>query len=138
MKVIVVNQSGCRIDAGVIKRKAGRILKKLKKNWVVGIFFVPKKKIRDLNRKYRRKNKGTDVLSFEMKEDGYLGDIIISPEVAKKNAREYGVNYSEEVSGLVIHGLLHLLGYDHKLKKEKAKMFKIQDQLLKEVWSRYA
>jgi probable rRNA maturation factor len=134
MKAIVVNQSGCRVSVGAVKKNAERILKRLKKDWVLGIFFVPKKKIKELNRKYRRKNKETDVLSFEMKEEGYLGDVIIAPEIARKNASEYGIAYAKELSRLVIHGILHLLDYDHGNKKDKLRMFGIQDRLLKEVW----
>lgn len=75
--------------------------------------LVDDEQIRELNRRFRRKDKATDVLSFTMNEDGNLGDIAISVETTKRNARRYGVTYRTELKRLVIHGVLHVLGYDH-------------------------
>jgi probable rRNA maturation factor len=69
--------------------------------------------IRKLNRQYRKKDKATDVLSFRLGDDDLLGEIYISPQRAKVQARRYGVAYEEELKRLLIHGLLHLMGYDH-------------------------
>ncbi|MGB9893377.1 MAG: rRNA maturation RNase YbeY, partial [Candidatus Saccharicenans sp.] len=74
--------------------------------------------IRALNKKYRHKDQPTDVLSFSLWEKGpdgkfYLGDIIICPEVAKKQARKQGHSLLREVEILTIHGFLHLLGFEH-------------------------
>lgn len=73
----------------------------------------------ELNKKYRNKNSTTDVLSFNLdeplKEDEvYLGDIVISLEQAKKQAKEQGISTEEEFGNLVKHGAMHLLGWDHK------------------------
>jgi len=78
--------------------------------------------IRKLNRKYRNIDRATDVLSFEMGEDGLLGDIIISEATAKRNAARFRSGYKEELKRLVIHGALHLLGYDHVKKSDRMKM----------------
>lgn len=68
--------------------------------------------MRELNKKFRQKDKPTDVLSFNY--DGkLLGDVIISRETTRRNAARYGVSYGDEVKRLVIHGTLHVLGYDH-------------------------
>lgn len=69
--------------------------------------------IRELNREYRGKDKPTDVLSFPMEDPCLLGDIVISTEKAASQAEEFGVSFDEEVSRLLVHGLLHLAGYDH-------------------------
>lgn len=69
--------------------------------------------IRVLNREYRGKDKPTDVLSFPMGDEYLLGDIVISVERARSQAAEFGVTYDEELARLLVHGLLHLLGYDH-------------------------
>lgn len=99
-----------------------------RKNHVVSLSFITKEKMRKINNKYRKKNRPTDVLSFNMNEGKLLGDIFICPSLAKKNARSYGVTYKSELARLLVHGLLHLLGYDHG-----PKMFDLQDNFLKGV-----
>ncbi len=88
-------------------------------NYQIGITLVSNKKMTELNKKYRNKNSTTDVLSFNLdeplKEDEvYLGDIVISLEQAKKQAKEQGISTEEEFGNLVKHGAMHLLGWDHK------------------------
>jgi probable rRNA maturation factor len=74
--------------------------------------------MRALNRQYRRKDYATDVLSFAAAErrrgDNYLGDIVIARGVAWRQARQYGHGFAVELRVLALHGLLHLLGYDHE------------------------
>lgn len=84
----------------------------------VVLTFVGPQAIRSLNRKYRHKDRPTDVLSFSLKEKGadgkfYLGDIVICPEVARKQARKQGHPLWREIEILTIHGFLHLLGFEH-------------------------
>ena len=71
-------------------------------------------RIRALNRQFRRKNAATDVLSFPSDEPGYLGDIVIAEGVARRQAAEAGHALGTELRVLALHGLLHLLGYDHE------------------------
>ncbi|MCL2689294.1 MAG: rRNA maturation RNase YbeY [Chitinispirillia bacterium] len=78
--------------------------------------------IRKLNREYRGKDKPTDVLSFEFGDDDLLGEVYISLQRAKVQARAYGLTYEEELKRLLVHGLLHLMGYDHIKKTERAVM----------------
>jgi probable rRNA maturation factor len=81
----------------------------------VTIAFVSDSKIRDLNRKFRGIDKATDVLSFPSglaREE--LGDIAISVETAARQGKENGLTLNTEISQLILHGLLHLLGYDHE------------------------
>ncbi len=99
--------------------------------------FVEPEAIRELNRSYREVDSVTDVLSFEAggeydPETGleYLGDIVICLEQAQKQAEKSGHALENEVALLEIHGLLHLLGYDHLDDEQKAEMWKYQDEYL--------
>lgn len=80
----------------------------------IGIIFVSKEKIKILNKKYRFKNSYTDVLSFNSDEKGYLGDIILSKEIVAKYAKKFKCSEEIELKRDIIHGILHLIGYDHK------------------------
>ncbi len=90
---------------------------------ILTIAFVSDKKIRELNNQYRNKNSVTDVLSFIYEGDefeadeNYLGDIVISAEQAKKQALENDLNLDLEIKQLILHGILHLCGYDHETDK---------------------
>jgi len=78
--------------------------------------------IRKLNRKYRKIDKATDVLSFHIGDADLLGEVYISLQRAKVQARRYGVSYEDELKRLLIHGLLHLVGYDHIKPADRAVM----------------
>jgi probable rRNA maturation factor len=85
------------------------------------IVFVSDRAVRDLNRRFRGRNNRTDVLSFpnaraafEGAEELNLGDVVISVERAEAQSAEHGLTFDEEVSQLILHGLLHLCGYDHE------------------------
>lgn len=92
---------------------------KLKKQ--ISIALLSEEQIKELNRVYRNKNKVTDVLSFNLEDDYILGEILICPEQARGQAKERKNTYKAELQLLTIHGILHLLGYDHEknLKEEK-------------------
>ena len=116
------------------------------------ISFVDKEKIRLLNREQRNVDKETDVLSFptlnlkplvkinikDYKDDIdqetkhlMLGDIIICEDVAKKNAQEYGHSYERELCYLIVHGFLHLIGYDHENEDDKKVMRALEEAVLR-------
>ena len=80
------------------------------------IAFVSDKKIRELNRQFRGIDKATDVLSFpaDGPDDSELGDIAISVDTAATQAKENGLKFEGEIAQLILHGLLHLSGYDHE------------------------
>jgi probable rRNA maturation factor len=80
----------------------------------VTIAFVSDKNIQKLNREFRRVDKATDVLSFPADEPDNLGDVAISVETAAKQAEENGLSFDDEIAQLILHGLLHLSGYDHE------------------------
>jgi probable rRNA maturation factor len=78
------------------------------------IAFVSDNRIRELNRKFRDVDKATDVLSFPEDESDSLGDVAISLDTAARQAKENGLSLDNEIAQLILHGLLHLAGYDHE------------------------
>jgi probable rRNA maturation factor len=95
---------------------ANRILDQVgRKESTATIAFVSDDRIRQLNRRYRGFDRATDVLSFPTgEEDVALGDIAISVERARAQARQNGLTLEQELAQLILHGLLHLCGYDHE------------------------
>jgi probable rRNA maturation factor len=87
------------------------------KNIVISVSIVDDKEIQVLNKKYLNKDYATDVLSFNMDEEHegqyYLGDVIVNKQQAQRQAAEFGNSVEEEISELVAHGVLHLLGVHH-------------------------
>ncbi|MGZ3790072.1 MAG: rRNA maturation RNase YbeY [Bacteriovorax sp.] len=102
----------------------------------VSMTLCGKTKIRGLNRKFRQKDYATDVLSFPVYEnlrpdkkvreknlpEMELGDLVICKDVAKSQAKEFGITYEQEVIHLAVHGFLHLLGFDHEISKKEEKI----------------
>ncbi len=82
------------------------------------------------NRRYLRHDRPTDVIAFEMKEGNVLGDVMVSVDTAKRQAKEQGHDLLTELKILSLHGLLHLLGYRDKKKKDREAMWKETDRLL--------
>lgn len=80
----------------------------------VAIAVVPDARVRSLNRRYRKKDQNTDVLSFPANDEAFLGDIVIAAGVARRQANAAGHSLQTELRILALHGLLHLLGYDHE------------------------
>ena len=106
------------------------------KNFSLNI-VIPKK-IQFLNKKYFNMDIPTDVIALEYKGDvsalPYLGDIFICPKVIYRNSVVYNVEFMDEMRRTFIHGLLHIIGIDHKKPlNNKEKMFKIQEKILKEI-----
>jgi len=95
----------------------------------VSVAFVSDARIRALNRGYRAKDAPTDVLSFPAEEPGFLGDIVIAAGVAKRQARRAGHGFGVEARVLALHGLLHLLGYDHEHDDDGGRMRRVEARL---------
>jgi probable rRNA maturation factor len=97
------------------------------KNTELSVLITDDSTIRELNRKFRDKDKPTDVLSFPMGDEVagryLLGDIVISYETASRQATLMGHTVEEEIRRLLIHGFVHLLGYDHEINPEEEKRF---------------
>jgi probable rRNA maturation factor len=95
----------------------------------LSVAVVSDRRMRALNRQFRGKDAATDVLSFPSEERGFLGDIVIAGGVAKRQAREAGHSIQTELRVLALHGLLHLLGYDHE--SDDGKMARVEARLRK-------
>jgi probable rRNA maturation factor len=93
----------------------------------VTVAIVTDARIRALNRRYRRKFRATDVLSFPGGDPYHLGDIVIAAGVARRQAREAGHSLQTELRVLALHGLLHLLGYDHE--RDAGRMARVEARL---------
>ncbi|MDO8486372.1 MAG: rRNA maturation RNase YbeY [Candidatus Staskawiczbacteria bacterium] len=138
----VNNLTNFSVDKKFFLGVAKKVLKgenRAKEN--ISIAFVSTTEIRKLNKKYKKKNKPTDVLSFG-KTIGFIEDsseVIICPEVVKKNSKEFGTTFKKELTKMLVHGILHILGYDHekgtsssqaRAKKDAVKMEKKQEKYL--------
>ncbi|MHC5251775.1 rRNA maturation RNase YbeY [Listeria kieliensis] len=132
-----------QLVADVLEFAAGYL--KLDEGTEMSVTFMDNAGIREINREYRSKDAATDVISFALEELGEdelpiifeedqlprnLGDIIISTERANEQAAEYGHSFDRELGFLAVHGLLHLLGYDHMEKADEEKMFGLQKEVL--------
>ena len=137
MNIEVLDNTG-EIDPGFkreLKKKSLKVLKALDapKDSELSVTFIDDVKMRELNREYRNIDRTTDVLSFPLQEgpgEILLGDIIISIETSLRNSKRYGLEHEEEIIKLLVHGILHLFGYDHKKKKERDQMREKEKELL--------
>lgn len=104
----------------------------------VSFTFVSRREIRELNREYLDRDRETDVIAFELGHEGeLLGDVYIAPEVAAEFAAEHGEAPGREVTRLVIHGSLHVIGLDHPEgpDRDRSPMFELQEELLRSLAS---
>lgn len=108
-------------------------------NGSLNIIFVSNDEIHEINKKYRNVDRVTDVISFALEDDDtlinpssyrILGDIYISLDKAYEQASDYGHSFERELCFLVVHGLYHLLGYDHMNKNDEEIMFRKQEEVL--------
>lgn len=110
----------------------------------VGLRFVSLKEMQRLNRAYHRCDRPTDVLSFAPSSgkafpvpsaaaQSFLGDIVVCPAYAQTEARRRGIESREEILRLLVHGVLHLKGLNHRTAREEQKMFSLQERLLNHV-----
>lgn len=110
------------------------------KNVYFSIIFVDESEIQKINKEYRGIDKVTDVISFALEDNSdivyqdirVLGDIYICIPRMLEQAESYGHSIKRELSFLTVHGLLHLLGYDHMKKEDEEKMFALQELILNE------
>ncbi len=128
------NLTNTLIDKRFFKRAVQVIFKGEKKEINLSIAFIGREEIRELNKKYRKRNTATDVLSFGkakgFKEgsDSKVKEIAICPSIIRENAKKYKSTFKKELVRVLIHGVLHLFGYDHeKGEKEKKKMERKED-----------
>ena len=150
VKVVISNdQKAVKVPTGIrllIRRCCHAVLEleHFEGSAEVSVRFVDNEQIRELNKAYRNIDRETDVLSFPLGENGVydinhdtgaklLGDIVISLDKALAQAMEYGHSPVRELSFLTVHGVLHLLGYDHMEPGEAAQMYSRQEEILEKM-----
>lgn len=129
MDVFLANEQHLTLDEVLLASLARHALtaEEVDEGAELSLLFVEADHIRKLNNRFAGDDYATDVLAFPMMEDDeegslLLGDVVICPQVAEKNAVGLGHGLADELAALVVHGTLHLLGYDHKRDDDKAKM----------------
>ena len=143
MEIGLFNQTSQTLDEylDIIRNVLEYGLKKLDVTDVsFNVIFVDNKYIHELNKNYRNIDRETDVITFALEDDKtfnpverILGDVYISIDKAISQSEEYGHSLKRELCFLAVHGLLHLLGYDHMKKEEEEVMFKLQEDILNEM-----
>ena len=124
---VVNRQRGVKIDTDAWADFAAKALDAIGKcGSSATIAFVSDKSIRKLNQQFRSVDKATDVLSFPADERGNLGDIAVSVETAAAQAKENGLSFDNEIAQLILHGLLHLSGYDHETDNGEMNRFELR------------
>jgi probable rRNA maturation factor len=129
LRVSVSDHRGRRVRDGGLGRWLATVAPRRARGGVA-VALAPDAKVRALNRQYRGKNTATDVLAFEADAAGaFLGDIVIATGVARRQARAARHTYSAELRVLALHGLLHLLGYDHEDPADRGAMARAEARL---------
>nr|BFD59199.1 hypothetical protein CKG001_13060 [Bdellovibrio sp. CKG001]BFD62576.1 hypothetical protein BdHM001_12570 [Bdellovibrio sp. HM001]BFD67433.1 hypothetical protein HAGR004_24550 [Bdellovibrio sp. HAGR004] len=137
MEVLIVNESKHAAPRKFILNWMELLTAELKKRKVLRadqarreltMVFLDKKPAQKINKEFRGKDYATDVLSFDSMDPSSLGELVLCPEVLKRQAVEHGLTYQQELGYMLLHGVLHLLGYDHETNEKDAReMFSIQD-----------
>jgi probable rRNA maturation factor len=127
-----------RLNEKLIAKLAAKVLKTVKKENAaeLEIVFMNDAAIKKLNRKYKGENAPTDVLSFgldrrEFGKRAFLGEIFISLDTARRNSKVFGTGLCDEAVLYVIHGILHLAGYDDRTAAQRTRMSKKQEGILR-------
>jgi len=119
-KMEINNLTKFKIDEKSFAQVAKKVLKgENRETETLSLAFIGKDEIKKLNKKFRQKNKATDVLSFNLKEENILGEVVICPEVVKEK--------KEDLKKVFIHGVLHLLGYDHEKSEKEAEEMEVKE-----------
>lgn len=133
MPLSVINRTRHRVPRGLFLHlfaAAKALLPGLAGSKAVCLVFIDEKESGKLNQRYRGRAGATNVLSFKSLIKGELGDILICPAIAKREARGAGIRADEWLGGLFVHGLLHLLGFSHSTKKEEKRMEKYAQKII--------
>jgi probable rRNA maturation factor len=146
MRIEVFNRQRYRsVDRAGVARLARAVLDRTgRSEATLAVTFIRDRAMRELNRTYRNIDAPTDVLSFAYNEGAepgepaadpeHLGDVVISTETAERYARKLGLDFAREIEHLVIHGALHLAGYDHET--DKGEMNRLERRLRRELLAR--
>lgn len=131
--ITIVNKTNRRIKITAIRSFVKAVLSELGiEKASLSLVFLNPDEIRDYNRRFRNTDLETDVMAFPGEGD-YLGDVLVCPVVVEENAKELGTSFEEEMAFVIVHGILHLLGYTDHTPEEKEEMFKLQREILKKI-----
>jgi len=103
---------------------------------ILNVVFVNDQYIRALNKAYRDKDEPTDVLSFSYDSDNLIGEVYVSTETAGRQAKEHKHSLSDELVRLIVHGILHVHGFDHEREEDYKDMFAVEKSVLGEIVDR--
>ena len=131
MKVRYLNQKEFGIKVAPFTRYIKRLSDIIDvQDGILNVVFVNDQYIRALNKAYRDKDAPTDVLSFSYGLDDLIGEVYISVEMAARQAKEYKHPLSDELIRLIVHGILHIHGYDHEENEAYKKMLEVEKKVL--------
>ncbi|MBL7556983.1 MAG: rRNA maturation RNase YbeY [Bdellovibrionaceae bacterium] len=139
MKLNIINDSGMDLSEDVLNKwikgiatelQKKKIIDNEKKTLEVSLVFLNENDAKKLNWNYRCKDYPTDILSFSSDDPASMGELVLCPQVISRQAKEHGLTLEDELGYIVLHGVLHLLGYDHeKSKVDEELMMSIQDEV---------
>ena len=138
MNRVLFNSEGINLPSWT--NEAGDFIKSVlealgRKNWELSVLFCDNLFIKSLNSQYRNRDEPTDILSFPLGETGpggrfLAGDLVISLDALEENTRFFKVSADEELRRLLVHGILHLAGYDHATNEAEEPMLQLQENIL--------
>tara|TARA_B110001454_G_scaffold183141_1_gene178121 strand:- start:57177 stop:57881 length:705 start_codon:yes stop_codon:yes gene_type:complete len=139
MKLNIINDSGMDLSEDALNKwmkgiavelQKKKIIDNEKKALEVSLVFLNENDAKKLNWNYRCKDYPTDILSFGSDDPTSMGELVLCPQVISRQAKEHGLSLEDELGYIVLHGVLHLLGYDHeKSKVDEELMMSIQDEV---------
>lgn len=139
MKANIINDSGMDLSEDVLNKwikgivvelSRKKIIDNEKKAQELSLVFLNENDAKKLNWNYRCKDYPTDILSFSSDDPASMGELVLCPQVISRQAKEHGLSVDDELGYIVLHGVLHLLGFDHeKNKVEEDRMMALQDEV---------
>ena len=142
----ILNQSDIKVPRQFLNWWGAQLYKQLlqkkilknKEQKSLTLVFLNSGPAKKMNFQFRKKNYATDVLSFESMDEESFGELILCPQVLRKQAKEHDLLFREELAYMMTHGMLHLLGYDHETNERDAEiMFSIQDEIFDRLLETY-
>ncbi len=131
MEVKYLNQEEFKVDVVPFSKYIKKLVAAIEtQDGMLNVVFVNDKYIRALNKAYRGKDKATDVLSFSYGPDELIGEVYVSVETAERQAKDHKHSLSDELIRLIVHGILHVYGYDHEKDRDYKKMFAVEKKVL--------
>jgi probable rRNA maturation factor len=135
----IQNLTKIKVNKRLVKRISKKVLKEEKRQGDISIVFVNAERIQELNKRYRKEDRGTDVLCFSQdsiiseffnlpKKYFELGEIIVCLTKVKENAEEFGSDFEKELKWVIIHGILHILGYEHEKSEKQAERMREKEK----------